>query len=418
MKRKKNVIVDVCTMLIYMFLFLISSESLNGQLISAMTAVLSFLVVVIYACYNRCKITFYVNAFHIWVFIFAGFCYVSALWAMDSGLAIAKGNTILKNAICVFLIYICYQSNTSIKNLLKLVMYSGYAVVILGIGMMGLDNLGSLLSAATRISNSFLNANTLGMLISFTLLLHTYFLIYYKEEKKAIFLAVIAVVLLALSGSRKSIIEIVLGLLMIFVLRNYTKKDLANSIGKILLSIIALVIALYFLSKLPMFDFVTGRIQNIFKQLSGSGNTDYSIRSRAMLDVYGVQIFMENPIIGIGMDCARIIIKQKMGIDWYLHNNYLELMADGGVIGLLFYYVFYLMLLRRFIKFKAYRDPEYDIVLVLFVVQMVLEFAFVSYYSRETYFYLMMFFLETEILRKKWNAKKKMSVNFSNEVTV
>ena len=81
--------------------------------------------------------------------------------------------------------------------------------------------------------------------------------------------------------------------------------------------------------------------------------------------------------------------------------------AGGGLVGFICYYSIYVLLLSRFFRFKAERSPEYDICLVLLILQAVLEFAYVAYYSRETYFYLMMYYLESEIIKDRALAEKE-----------
>ena len=138
-----------------------------------------------------------------------------------------------------------------------------------------------------------------------------------------------------------------------------------------------------------MFSFINMRFENLIHQLTGSGYADYSVRTRASLNELGMKLFSENPILGIGMDCSRIPAKNLTGREYYLHNNFIELLADGGVIGFILFYSIYALLFYRMIKLRKYRDAEYDISLILMLIHVVLGYAYVSYYNRETYFYLL-----------------------------
>jgi len=407
MVKKNSRIIDILTIVLYISLFLISSESFNGRIVSYGAAIISLLIVVVSATINAGKVQVKLTSLHVWMAVFIAFCYLSSIWAIQPDLAISKGNTILKNVICIVLVYMHFQRMDSVKDLLKVTMYGGYIVVLLSVAFFGISSLTDIVASSGRMEAGFLNQNTLGMLAAFTIIVNIYFIIYYKEQVFLIPILALAVIVLAAAGSRKGIIELVAGVLFIFLVKNYQRKAIANSIFRIVGVVLLALVVIYFMSQLSMFDFVNMRLQNVINQLRGSGVTDRSVRSRALLNQIGVQIFKEHPILGIGIDCPRIPARQATGIDWYLHNNYLEILAGGGLVGFICYYSIYVLLLSRFFRFKAERSPEYDICLVLLILQAVLEFAYVAYYSRETYFYLMMYYLESEIIKDRALAEKE-----------
>jgi O-antigen ligase len=333
--------------------------------------------------------------------IFIAFCYISSLWAIRLSLAIDKGTSILKNSICIWLMYLYYQKQSDVKHFFKVIMYGGYGVILLSVFFLGLSTVIKLITSSARLGNDFLNANTLGMLAAFTVTINIYFVLYYNEQKKSLPLVVVSIIVLAAAGSRKSMIELVLGVVLISIMKNYSRKRLITSVVKIIGTLAMLLIIGYFLSSLEMFSFINTRLHNMINQITGSGTTDYSVRSRALLNSLGIELFKEHPMVGLGMDCARIPAKQLTGKDWYLHNNFLEMLADGGIIGFTLFYSVYMLIIVRFVKYKEYRDAEYDICFLLTIIHMILGAAYVSYYDRETYFYLMLFFLETEILKQR-----------------
>lgn len=414
MYAEKSRAIDILTLLLYVSLFMISSESFNGAMISLGAAIVSILIVCVDAYYNDLCIKFRFTTLHIWIIIFAVFCYFSSIWAINPNLAIDKGTSIIKNGICISLIYIYYQKSYSIKHLLKIMMYGGYAVVILSIAFWGADSIITLVNSASRMNGGFINQNVLGMLAALTIIINIYFIIYYREEKIGIPFAVISLVILAASGSRKSILELVFGMLLLLILKNYDKKRLFKSVNKIIIALLVFAILVVIFSKLPMFDFIKLRFEHLVNQLEGSGHTDRSVRYRAWLNVFGWEMFTANPILGVGIDCVRIPVRQFIGIDYYLHNNYLELLADGGIIGFIIYYSIYLMFIWKFWKFRECRDAEYDICVVILIIQLMVQFAYVAYYGRETYFYSMLFFLETEILSRRNNKERNVNSSLNS----
>ncbi len=403
-KIKRFSITDLLLMLLYMSLFLISSESINGNYISLFAAALAILIPIIGSFEGKGRLSLHVGnvtVYHVWLFVFIVFCYVSSIWAIRPSLAITKGNSILKNSVCVILIYIYYSEKKSIKDFLRIIMYGGYAIVIFSILFFGIDSFNDILTTSSRLNSDYLNQNTLGMLSAFTIIINLYFILYYKEGKLAFVFAIISMIVIAAAGSRKSILELGMGIFLLIIMRFYSGRNAFKSLVKIIISLAIVIIIGYFILRMPMFDFVNTRLENVIHQLTGTGNTDYSVRSRALLNELGINIFLKHPFIGIGIDCARIPAFQVTGEDWYLHNNYIELLADGGIVGFCLFYSIYAIIFVKFIKYKKYRDAEYDISLILMVVQFILGYAYVSYYSRETYFYLLLYFLESEILKNK-----------------
>ena len=52
----------------------------------------------------------------------------------------------------------------------------------------------------------------------------------------------------------------------------------------------------------------------------------------------GINAFFDSPLLGIGIGNTRLVVLQNMGFDYYLHNNYLEILASVGVLGAIPYY--------------------------------------------------------------------------------
>jgi len=75
-------------------------------------------------------------------------------------------------------------------------------------------------------------------------------------------------------------------------------------------------------------------------------------------------------------------------------------MPPGQFIGLIAYYSMYLYVAYNLIRYRDIHSNEYIMVLILFLSQIVMDMGMVSYESKSTYFYMMLFYLEVQILRK------------------
>ncbi|CVH74390.1 hypothetical protein BN3662_00203 [Clostridiales bacterium CHKCI006] len=98
---------------------------------------------------------------------------------------------------------------------------------------------------------------------------------------------------------------------------------------------------------------------------------------------YGMQYFLEKPIFGFGQSGFAILFNNDYGRLVYSHNNYVELLANLGLFGFLFYYVFYFKTFFKLIKQKKVQNnPLSDFFITFLFVVFLLDFGIVSYYSQ------------------------------------
>ena len=81
-------------------------------------------------------------------------------------------------------------------------------------------------------------------------------------------------------------------------------------------------------------------------------------------------------------------------------GNYVEILAGGGLVGFLIYYSFYCYVFGSFIRYRRYCSIETFICAVLLVMLLVDDYANVTYYLKDTYFYLMIGAFEAEKLKR------------------
>lgn len=141
--------------------------------------------------------------------------------------------------------------------------------------------------------------------------------------------------------------------------------------------------------------YVINRLENMLNAFRGIGEIDNSTSTRLELIKLGIHIFKGHPLYGIGMDNAKTITESIFNkTDYYLHNNYIELLADGGIIGFIMYYWFYVLILLKLIHFKNFKNGYYNICLILFLLFLIMDYGSVSYISKERYFYILILYLQ------------------------
>ena len=133
--------------------------------------------------------------------------------------------------------------------------------------------------------------------------------------------------------------------------------------------------------------------------ITGKGKIDSSSVKRAAYIQIGIEQFLRTPIIGIGIGSTGALLQQYYGLDTYLHNNFVELLASGGIIGFLIYYSIHMHLLYDYFKYRRKDDPYLVLCVVFLMIQLIMEYGMVSYYSKTTYCYFLIFFLEARNLK-------------------
>ena len=373
------------------------SESLPGGQLWVLIPL--SIMMVMYVSQYKPVIKVQAGSFFIYIISFLAFCFISRIWAENPQLAIPKINSLIYILIAMIIIVISTYSYNDIDLYLKAIMYGGYIVCVYCFIRYGWRGVMSILNSSSRISNDLLNANTLGMCVSYSIVINIHYII--KENIKIRDLLIIpAILILIASGSRKAILIVVIGCFMLYYFNNYS-KNIVKKVGKVLLGILIGVGVVYIATKLPFMQTVTYRFQNLISLLQGNETRSTSTAwIRFAYNRLGIELFLQHPLHGIGIANANIYTNMYYGHDHYLHNNYVELLACGGIIGFLLYYSIWISILFVFIKNRKKRDSDFYICLVLLLVHMIMDYGAVSYYSKETYLLLLLLYMKADSLKK------------------
>ena len=79
------------------------------------------------------------------------------------------------------------------------------------------------------------------------------------------------------------------------------------------------------------------------------------------------------------MNGQGIVQAGEMG--FYAHNNYIELLFGGGIIGFILYYTPVLHFLKKLIK-GVHKHPCMPYLLAIWISKLAVEYAHVAYYMR------------------------------------
>lgn len=379
--------------------FLIGESSWGGILL----IILILLIFIAYVINNHLIISINRSLKFIisYLMLFTIFCFLSSLWASNSVYAVAQAQNMFEIFVATSIMYLAFQNEKDVDELLELIMYGGYIFAIIVAVFYGFSGLMSLFNTGGRIS-TITNANTIGNYTLYSALISFYY-ISKKKNRWLIVTLVPLLFILVLSGSRKVFIALVVGVLLYFVFNSIGKGKGIPIVFRISFIVIGLIAIVFVLSRVPALDFVFARINAMLETISGKNLSDSSTRVRLQLQEIGLSLFKEHPFLGIGIDNAGIYGGQAFGMTkYYLHGNYIELLADVGLIGTALYYSIYCIMLFRLIKYRDFTDREYNICFTILIIRLILDYGTITYSDKASYIFLIMLWSKTCGMKQKY----------------
>ena len=376
-----------------------------------------FGLILCYLIREQGRITLSFNWMHMYMLLFIGVCYVSSIDALDSSVALSRSFDIVKIFCMLIVLYMCFQREKSVDPLLKIGMWAGYIVCFYTVYYYGLDYFINVLSSSTRIANEALNANTVGLLGANAIVMTVYYMMYDKPRWWNI-IALPTLGILAATGSRKALVFVVAGVALLFVFKSFRSTNIVNSLAKLVTYLTVLIVGFIGILQLPMFSEILERMSSMVEAFTGTGG-DSSTIVRLMLVDIGWDLFHQSPLIGVGIHNPSVYTYSIFGIEnYYLHNNYIELLAGTGIIGVVTYYSMYVYLVYNMLRYHDLHSNEYVMVFILLMSQLVMDMGLVSYESKSTYFYMMLFYMEVQILHAKREALDEYTNNIEQREEV
>lgn len=238
-------------------------------------------------------------------------------------------------------------------------------------------------------------------IISYTLLLKLPFFYYYSIQKNklniifSIYSVLIIYSIFSIFQTRSAMIATFLITILYFsfiVYNNYNSKRLGiinAMMGSAKSSLIPMIIALLLGTTFnSFFSESLGSNRGINQRLSSLNAEDYSLSSRFRFYKHAIESIIEKPIFGVGNGNWEIYSIDKDANDiigytvpYHVHNDYLEISAESGIIGGVLYFsiIFYLLflLLRSILRKRSLnQDFSYEIVLVLAILSYMIDATF------------------------------------------
>ena len=96
-----------------------------------------------------------------------------------------------------------------------------------------------------------------------------------------------------------------------------------------------------------------------------------------------------------------ILARDYLNFNAYLHDNFVELLCGGGIIGFGLYYAMYVCLFSQLWKYRHVDRQRVAFFTLWLVLMLAMNYGMVTYYSKAQNFYLMIHFVNVFDLKRK-----------------
>lgn len=357
---------------------------------------------------NKTKI----KAFFVWSTILVTYSLMSLLWA--SPYNTTSITTILSliqvMIIAITIMFYCENEN----NCNKVINYIIISSIILSIRFFIEIPLSAWGNEERFSKETIFGSNIPAITLAYASLL----LIYKKMSKinknkkisklSTLLLAILFLTITFLMGTKKSIIIFILGLIVIMIQKS---KNLIIVIRNTFIISAIIIIGYISTQKIPvLYGSIGYRINDAISDIFEDKNS--SVKSTAMrikLIEDAARVFRENPLIGVGQDGYRY--ENTVGKS-YSHCNFVELLANLGLIGFIIYYAIYI-----YIYNKSNKSKYKELIKTLLIVMFVSDISIVSYLMEYQYVLYGLIFgmLNARITEKTTTEPYTQKINFKKK---
>ena len=224
------------------------------------------------------------------------------------------------------------------------------------------------------------NTNDIGLAIA-VCVQFSFYEAYVRGRKICYLLTALSVFTVILTSSRKGILMSVFGIILIVVFNYRARKYMLRVLCILAL---AVLVALLIYQIPPLYRAIGMRIDTMLSYFMEDQKGDYSISMRQYYIDIAKSIFHEHPVFGIGLNNFSYYVRAYGATPTYCHNNYWEIAAGLGIIGLIVYYWFYVYLFFRLARQVLDGHKSALVFMALLLQFLVFEYGIVNYYKTQS----------------------------------
>lgn len=280
-------------------------------------------------------------------------------------------------------------------------------------------------SIGGRLEGTLGNSNLYG----FALLISAMFAINQIFESRHVFkifyLATVPFLLHMIieTGSRKAMISVAI-FIIVYTAFKFKYEIFKRPIMAIMSVIILLSAGVYMASYMEHTKQYK-RLAEFFETVETRdiNKADESTYYRYMFYKRGLKIVAEHPVFGVGLDNFR---NESYGLTntrtgTYAHSNYIELLADTGILGFIIYCSIYFTILIRIarLRIKDITESQKGLYLLAtssIIIYILYDFAMVSYYEKFSWLILTFIITATLLLKDNMSTKEIATLQDMNSL--
>lgn len=321
--------------------------------------------------------------------LFFLFCTVSIAWAGSSQKWAASMRSIVQIYLISILLFLVVQTKDRFNYLSNSITIAGWVILAYIVIATPLSSWRDMLYGSYSLNSSRgrlgpsigMHTNMCGSVLLVFLMFSIYKII--ESKKKLYYLqAVLLLICLLFTKSRMSLIAALGGMFVFFVV--YRRMS-GKQVGRIIIVIFAVILLGYLsLRNQFLYSLYGKRIESLLFYVNSSGRTDASVIGRLALQRKAIEVFTSYPLFGVGIGNFSFFndLSGSVG-SIYAHNNYLELLADVGIVGTLFYYIPYIICEIRLVRcIRNSKETERMLYTTFFAIigmRLLSDFGQVSY---------------------------------------
>lgn len=364
MQNELKISVTKILIVLYFLCFLILD---NGTIFSTVGKVFFAILVTANILLNYKSI---LNLYSAWLVIYSAFVLLSVTWAKYSAFAMQAALTVAYTTICSLSFpTVLAKRKSDLIFLYKMIIFSPLIYFTYYLIFYDVPNVFNLRDGA--INQAY---NNIGLYAAYSFL---FIMIYQSTVRKSTFYSILYVVdllLIIISQSRKSLIYI--GIVIVLYLI-FSSKNILKTFVRIIISF-AILIIIYYLFKSGIFG-------NSMKELVLSFEGDVSDSSYVgrmnQFDI-SMGLFDQNRILGLGIGAIEFVCRFIHGqAAPIVDNDYLDILADLGILGIVLYYGFHTYLLGHYIRFKKLWNKGNLLFFILLVILFIQGFLIRGYFN-------------------------------------
>ncbi len=333
-----------------------------------------------------------INSYLIWYSLFILLCGASILFVESN---ISSAISVLKTLVVVLGIGVSVTIAVKEKKEIEMVLYCmsiGSVFLMLYLIFSGyVAEYDALNDTTKRFGNELTgNANIFAAIYMIAACASAYIILTNKKKTvKLAFALAFALQMygLVLAGSRKNLL-IPFFMLYILFIQKKDKKGRSHLIITTIIGVFVMLLGYYLLMNVPfLYDNIGYRFETVIEYETGNAvSADTSAMVREAMREKAMVLWTDHPIFGYGLNMFTAV----SGFGMYTHNNFLELMCNHGIVGMILYYSFYGYLLYKLFKNKSQHKMFKYFSIAMVISELIYEYGAITYNGVPNHLILML----------------------------